>query len=65
MKINTGKMTWTAGTTNPGVTWKPDDTLKGIRNQIPQKLDNPLKVIWDILPNGIWSQWLIGLIVHT
>ena len=34
-----------AGTTNPGGTWKPDNTLKGISNPIPQNLDNPHKGI--------------------
>ena len=60
MIMHTAKMPWTAGTTNPGVTQKPDDSLKGIRNTITQKPDNTLKVIRNLLPNGIWSQWQIG-----
>ena len=31
------------GTTNPGVTWKLDNPLKGIRNPISPNPDNPLK----------------------
>ena len=38
-----------AGTTNPGGTRKLNNTLKGIRNTIPQDLDNPLKGIRDLV----------------
>ena len=53
------------GTTNTGVTRKPDNPLKIIRNPIPQKPDNPLKIIQNLVPNGIWSQWPRGLNVPT
>ena len=52
-------------TTDSGGTWKPDNLLKGIWNIIPQNLDNPRKGIRELLPNGIRSQWLGGLIVPT
>ena len=48
-------------TTNPGVTWKPDNPLKGTRNQIHRRLDNPLKGIWNLVPNVIRIQWPRGL----
>ena len=54
-----------AGTTNPRVTWKPDNPIKGIRNPISRKLDNPLKRIRNLLLNGIRSQWLIWFSVPT
>ena len=44
-----------AGTTNPRGTRKSDNPLKGIRNPIPQDLDNPLKVIRDLVKNGTQS----------
>ena len=31
------------GTINPGVTWRQDNPLKGIRNIVPQKPDNHLR----------------------
>ena len=40
-----------AGTTNPGVTQKPDNPLKGIWNLIPRKPDNPLKGIRNLVTN--------------
>ena len=52
-----------AGTTNPGVTWKPDNTLKGICNPIPLNPDNPLKGIRNLVENGIWIKWPRGLTV--
>ena len=54
-----------AGTINPGVTRKPDNSLKGVRNPVPRKPDNPLKVIQNLLPNGTHNQWPRGLIVLT
>ena len=54
-----------SGTTNPRVTWKPDNTLKRILDPIPQKSDNRLRLIWDMVPKGIRSQWLRGLTVPT
>ena len=53
------------GTTNPGVTWKPDNPLKGIRNPIPQNPDNPLKEIQYLVQNGTWRQWPRGLTIST
>ena len=41
-----------AGYTNPGGTRKPDNSLKGIWNPIPQDPDNPLKGIRDLVQNG-------------
>ena len=54
-----------SGTNNTGVTWKPDNHPKGIRNPIPQKPDNSLKGICNLVPNGIYSQWARGLTVPT
>ena len=54
-----------ARTTNARVTWKPDNTIKGIWNPIPQKPNNPLKGIQNLVPNGIRSQWLRGLTILT
>ena len=54
-----------AGTNNPGVTRKLDNTLKGIRNPIPRNPDNPFKLIQNLLPNIIWIQWPRGLTVPT
>ena len=53
------------GTTNPRGTWTPDNTLKGIYNQIPRDPDNTLKRIQNQEPNRIWSQWLRGLTIQT
>ena len=55
----------TAGNTNPGGNRKPDNTLKGIRNPIPQDPDNPLKRIQDLVQNGTRSQWPRGLTIPT
>ena len=52
-------------TTNPRRTQKPDNPLKGIWNPIPQDLDNPLKIIHDIVQNRTRSQWPIGLTIPT
>ena len=49
----------------PGGTWKPDNTLKGIYNQISRNLDNTLKEIRNLEPNRTWSQWPRGLTVPT
>ena len=54
-----------SGTTNPGVTQKPDNTLKGNWNQIPWNPNNLLKGIHNLVPNGIQRQWPIGLTVPT
>ena len=54
-----------AGTTNPGVTWKLDNPLEGIRNPIHRNPDNPLKVIRDLVQKGTRSQWPRGLTVPT
>ena len=54
-----------AGTTNTRGTVKPYNTLKGIRDPIPQNPDNPLKVIQYIVPKAIRSQWSIGLTIPT
>ena len=54
-----------SGTTNPGGNRKPDNPLEGIRTPIPQKPDNRLRLIWDMVPKGIRSQWLRGLTVPT
>ena len=40
---NDGKVN--AGTTNPGVTWTPDNPLKGTGIKYPGKPDNPSKGI--------------------
>ena len=40
-----------AGNNNPGVTRKPDNPLKGIRDPIPRNPDNPLKGIRDLVKN--------------
>ena len=39
----TGTVRGCAGTINPGVTQKPDNHLKGIRNLVPRKSGNLLK----------------------
>ena len=54
-----------AGTTNPGVTQKPDNSHKGIRNPIPRNPYDPLKGIWNLGPNRIRSQYPIGLTIPT
>ena len=54
-----------SGNTNPGGTQKPDNTLKGIHNIIPQNPDNLLKGIRNLVTNGIWSQWPRGLTIPT
>ena len=54
-----------SGTANPGVTQKPDNPPKRIRNPITRKLDNPLKGIRNLVPNRIRSQWPRGLTVPT
>ena len=48
-----------------GVMELADNVLKGIRNPIPRKPDNPIKEIWDLVLNGIWRQWPRGLTVPT
>ena len=50
---------------HPGVTQKPDNTPKGIRNPIPRDLYNLLKVIWNLVTNRIRSQCPIGLTITT
>ena len=40
---------------NYGVTRKWDCTLKVIWNPVPQKLDNQLKGIHNLVPNGTWK----------
>ena len=62
-RIGTGR--GCAGTTNPGIIQKPNNPLKEIRNPIPWKPDNPITEIWALEPNGIRSQWPIGLTVPT
>ena len=59
----TGTITGCSRTNNPGVTRKPYYTFKRIRNPIPWNPDDPLKVIQNLVPNGIRSQWPIGLTV--
>ena len=54
-----------AGTTNPGRTRKQGNPLKGIRDQIPQDPDNPLKGIRYLVQNGTRIQWPIGLTIPT
>ena len=54
-----------AGTTNNGVTRKPDNPLKGIHNPIPQNQDNSLEGIRNLVPTEICSQWPRGLTVPT
>ena len=53
------------GTTNPGVTRKSDNPIKGIRDPIPQNPDNPLKEIRNLVLNRIRSQWKKGLTAPT
>ena len=53
------------GTTNTGVTRIPDNLFKGIQYTITWNPDNPLKEIHNLVPNGIRSQWPIGLTVPT
>ena len=53
-----------AGTTNPGATWKPDIPLKGIQNPVPQKLDNPIERIRNLVKNRTRNQWPRGLPVQ-
>ena len=54
-----------ARTTNPGVTQKRDNPHKWIRNPFPWKLDIYIKGICNLVPNGTWNQWPIGLDVQT
>ena len=54
-----------AGTNNTGVTRTPNNTLKGIRNPIPQDLNNPLKGIRYLVQNGTRSHWPRGLSIPT
>ena len=61
----TGTRRGCGGTTDPGVTQKPNNHPKGIRNQTPQKLDNSLKVIWNLVTKKIQSQWPRGLPLST
>ena len=56
---------YTAVTTYPIGTQKPDNPPKVIRNVIPRNLDNPLKVIRNLVPKIIPVQWPIGLTVPT
>ena len=58
-------MVKSAEITNPGVTRKLYNTLKGIQNPIPRRPDNPLKGIHNLAPNGIHNQWPIGFTVPT
>ena len=53
------------GTTNPRGTRKPDNPLKVIRNPIPWKIDNALKGIRNLVPNGIRIHIPRGLTVPT
>ena len=46
----TGTVRGCAVTTNPGVTCKTDNHLKGIQNPIPRKPDNPRKGTRNIVP---------------
>ena len=68
-KMNISKITViksqtdSAGTTNLGGTWKPNNLLKEIRNPIPQDPDNPLKGIQDLVKNETQSQWPRGLTI--
>ena len=59
----TGNGRGCAGTINPRVIRKSDNTLKIIRNSAPQKPDNPLKGIWNLVPNRNRNQWTRGLTV--
>ena len=61
----TGTVRGSDGTTNPGVTRKPENPLKVIRNPIPWKPDNPIKGIRNLVPNGIRSQWSRDLTIPT
>ena len=61
----TGTRRGCAVTSNPGGTWKPDNTPKGIRNPILQDLDNPLKGIRDLVQNRTRIQWPRGLTIPT
>ena len=54
-----------SGNNNPGITQKPDNPLKVIRNPIPRNLDNTLKGTRDLLKNGTQIQWPRGLTVAT
>ena len=51
------------GTTNPGVSQKPDNPLNWIRNPMTRNPDNPLKGIRNLVPNRIRDQCPIGLTV--
>ena len=53
------------GTTNPWVTRKTDNPLRGIRNPITRNPDNPLKGIRNLVPNIIRIHWQRGLTVPT
>ena len=52
-----------AGTTNQGITQKPDNNLKGTRNPIPLNPDILLKGIRNLVQNGIQRQWTRALTV--
>ena len=52
-----------AGTNNPGVNRKIDNPLKRTHNPITWKPENPIKGIWNLVPNEIWSQRKIGLTI--
>ena len=54
-----------AGNTNLGGTRKPDNSIEGIRNPIPQNPYNPFKVIRDLVQNGTRSQWPRRLTIPT
>ena len=49
----TDNLVHTDGTTTPGVTRKPYNTLKWTQNPIARKPDNPLKRIRNLVPNRI------------
>ena len=49
----------------PGESVNRITPLKGIRNPIPQELDNPLKGIRYLVQNRTRSQWPRGLTIPT
>ena len=57
----TGTGRWCSGTNNTRVTRQPDNPHNGIQNPIPHNLDNTHKVIKNLSPNRICSQWTRGL----
>ena len=61
----TGTVRGCVRTTNPGVTRKPDNIFKLILNTFLKNPDNPLKGIWNIVPNRILIQCLIISTVTT